>query len=686
MNTGPIRTLVLAGVLCLVGARVTAAEQPAAEEPAGSEEAPASGAMSTAHPGQGEEKEPTLSEVLAGPSGVRVATMCTNCNVASVSMFGQSGDRVQVWQDGLPVMGGLGAIYLLSVVPSGAIVKTDVVRGSGTVLTGSEAGVGAVQLQTRIPKKEPYLSISGDAGSLDWRSLKFLGAATWGKLGGQLALTKSSSGPSDPNEDGVNDLAAFKRHTIAGTVSWQLGKSSYLRFDALDYEEDQEDGRGGWWPPLQTFLKEDIEISRHMYSLGWNQTFSDGSLLSMRLLTAKRSQYTFDSEEDVPQPYMRVFEEADEFEARYQRTFASKHVLTVGATKRDFEVDGKEEKGTVIQPSGQHIIDNIHHKGGYAEVNLSLPARLDLTAGVRYDDYGDSDSRTLTFDFSSFQDVWVYEKSALGAAWLPRLRLGWKATPTLSLSLSAGKAFAPPRPIFERVCCGAQVFSNAGVRPEISRNLLFDSEWVPEDWLRLRLALFKSKVEDYLQKLVWFSFPNFIPSYFNANYERVDTEGFEVALETLFWRKLSFGATYTQARIEAEDPEISLTVFGQTLPVLQLPEGQVPQVPEKTGMAFIRWEDKDRGYMVGFDGQYTGTQTIQKLENPFGFASFWEPTPSFWVYNFRFKARLYKWFSVYGGVDNIDNYFQLWLDDPRYEYNWGPLRGRYYYFGLTYEY
>jgi outer membrane receptor protein involved in Fe transport len=76
---------------------------------------------------------------------------------------------------------------------------------------------------------------------------------------------------------------------------------------------------------------------------------------------------------------------------------------------------------------------------------------------------------------------------------------------------------------------------------------------------------------------------------------------------------------------------------------------------------------------------------IQRLETPTGPADVFAKTPDFWIYNFSTRFRIYKGLSIFAGIDNITDEFQLWLDDPRYEYNWGALRGRYVYGGLSFE-
>jgi outer membrane receptor protein involved in Fe transport len=110
----------------------------------------------------------------------------------------------------------------------------------------------------------------------------------------------------------------------------------------------------------------------------------------------------------------------------------------------------------------------------------------------------------------------------------------------------------------------------------------------------------------------------------------------------------------------------------------------VPHLAETQGSATIAWEDRGRGLRLAADAQYTGSLFVQELAGV-GPITEMRETPSFWVYNFRGEIPLFRGLSLYGGVDNITDEYQLWLDDPRYEYNWGPLRGRYYYGGLSYE-
>jgi outer membrane receptor protein involved in Fe transport len=251
-----------------------------------------------------------------------------------------------------------------------------------------------------------------------------------------------------------------------------------------------------------------------------------------------------------------------------------------------------------------------------------------------------------------------------------------------------------PRPILERICCGAWVQSNAEVQAEVSRDLLLDVDYLPRPWLQLKASLFRNDFDHYIQKLAVFTYQAFHPSFQQVNYDDVRIEGGELSAEVrLHGFTGGFQATRVSARSEeplAIFPWSSVPPSSPYYPFrhihYELPAGRIFDQPRDQASVRVGWDDDRRGFHLGLEGQYTGSMLIQQ-QNETGVGAItetWE-TPSIWVYNFRFRTRLTRHFSLFGGVDNISDEFETRLDDPRYEYNWGPLRGRYYYGGLSYE-
>jgi len=674
-------------VFFLSHAAVFSSDEPEAPDPTGQatevdldavlEEDPE---MSAESPEAEDEESTSLNEVLAGVSGVRVATMCTNCNIAGVTMSGQSGERVQVWQDGLPVMGGLGAIYLLSVMPQQGIANTAVINGAGTVLSGSEASAGALEINTRWPQEDPMLHAAMDFGSLNWRRQELLASGTLGRWGGGLVVTHARSDGSDANGDGNFDIGAFDRETFGGTVTIDATENSRIRLDGLYYNEEQRDSKGAYAGSadveLGNFYSEDIDILRREYSLGWDYRFEDASRLSLGARYANRNQDTSDDFPGQVQPYMLVDETTKAAELRYERFLAQRHLFTVGLAYSNLEVDGEILKTTVVFPDGQRLHDFIRHKGAYAEAELSLPHRINLTTGLRWDEYDWTPGPESTLRFP-------IPGSTVESRFSPRLRLAWRANDKLALGLSAGYGFAAPRPVFERVCCGAAVTSSAYSLPEESRNYLVDADWVPYRWLRFRASLFRNEFENFLQKMAINTAPEYIPTFTEVNYSDFALEGATAGLEFRHFDRLSYGLEYTYLRTRSDEP---IWVKRYREEWYQMTIDQIPFHPSHQGSVFVGWNDARRGLTISAQALYTGSMYVQFLNRNTGsIRDSWVETPEFWVYNFKIQGRVHRYLSLFGGVDNITDEYQLWLDDPRYEYNWGPLRGQYFYAGVSFD-
>ncbi len=678
----------MAGVVLLaLAAPAAAGDEAGSSDPAENEEQ-----MTPAQP-----PEQSLGDVLSGAEGVRVATMCTNCNVANVTMCGQTGDKVQVWQDGLPVVGGLGAIYVLSVIPTEAIANTDVVRGAGTVLSGPEAGVGALLLRTKAPKKAPLLFASADVGSYNWKGQKLVASQRWGWFGGGLVATHNTNDGIDADGDGVFDLPNDKRTTVGGTATFNLTDRSVLRLDGASYSEDQRDSKGGYRGGLlpvefSTFYHENIDIRRQEYAAAWDHDFRDASRLSVRGRYTHRDQDTSDDSvpigESAPRmhQYMTVDEDVYGAEARYSRTLWGRHSLTAGVSYTDLEVDGTSNKISFFFPEGQKIRDEIQQRDAFVELGLALPANADVSLGLRYDDLTLSGARWVPALGELQSGIQPYENKE--SKLLPRLRAAWRASERLSLSLSAGDAFAPPRPSFERVCCGAVVLGNADVKPEKSRNYLLEADISPAAWLKIRPSVFRNETTNYIQKLVWALFPNYVFSYTQVNYPEATIQGGELSAEMRFWDRLSISLDGSYLSAEAEPIGVSFSFYGQPLALFDLPNGgEIPMLPKAQGSGRVQWDDPKTGLKLSAEAQYTGSMFIQHGTFGVGIGSAaleFVETPSYWVYNARAEKRVWKGLAVFAGVDNISGEVQLYLNDPRYEYNWGPLRGRYYYGGLSF--
>ena len=97
-----------------------------------------------------------LAEGLKFQAGLRVETDCQTCNYTQLRMNGLAGGYSQILINGRPIFSPLTGLYGMEQLPVNMIGRIEVVRGGGSVLYGSSAIGGVVNVITKIPKENNY--------------------------------------------------------------------------------------------------------------------------------------------------------------------------------------------------------------------------------------------------------------------------------------------------------------------------------------------------------------------------------------------------------------------------------------------------------------------------------------------------------------------------------------------------
>lgn len=100
---------------------------------------------------------PLLMDVLPVLPGVRLHYDCNVCEAPSLRINGLPGPYTLIVIDGMPIMGSLASTYGLYGLPSGLILRTELTRGPGSVLFGTEALGGVVNVITPTAELAPRL-------------------------------------------------------------------------------------------------------------------------------------------------------------------------------------------------------------------------------------------------------------------------------------------------------------------------------------------------------------------------------------------------------------------------------------------------------------------------------------------------------------------------------------------------
>lgn len=98
-----------------------------------------------------------LMDALPMLPGVRLHYDCNVCEAPSLRINGLPGPYTLILIDGMPLMGSLASTYGLFGLPSGFILRTEFIRGPGSVLFGTEALGGTLNVITLNAERAPRL-------------------------------------------------------------------------------------------------------------------------------------------------------------------------------------------------------------------------------------------------------------------------------------------------------------------------------------------------------------------------------------------------------------------------------------------------------------------------------------------------------------------------------------------------
>ena len=191
---------------------------------------------------------PTASvfEALENVNGIRPQLNCSICSTGEIRINGQEGSYTMVLIDGLPIVSGLSTVYGFSGVPQALIERIEVIKGPGSLLFGSEAVGGVINLITKLPENTEKISVDS-----------FVTA--WGEANTDLAFkynpSKNTSAilginyynysnPIDNNQDGFTDLTLQDRISIFNKITLENKFSIATRY----VYEDRWGGQMEWLP------------------------------------------------------------------------------------------------------------------------------------------------------------------------------------------------------------------------------------------------------------------------------------------------------------------------------------------------------------------------------------------------------------------------------------------------------
>lgn len=190
----------------------------------------------------------SLSQGLVFQPGVRVETNCQNCGFQQVRINGLEGPYTQILIDSRPVFSALAGVYGLEQIPASMVERVEVLRGSGSALSGSSAIAGTINIVTKEPVRNTgemsHTSESiGLTGAMDHNTSLNLSLVTDDHKAGMYIFGQHRQRDGyDYDGDAFTEIPELRGTTLGVRSFFKTTPYSKL---SLEYHHIEEYRRGG---------------------------------------------------------------------------------------------------------------------------------------------------------------------------------------------------------------------------------------------------------------------------------------------------------------------------------------------------------------------------------------------------------------------------------------------------------
>ncbi|MBK9014480.1 MAG: TonB-dependent receptor [Saprospiraceae bacterium] len=219
----------------------------------------------------------TLSEGLCFQPGLRMETDCQTCNYTQLRMNGLGGAYSQILIDNRPVFTSLMSLYGLEQIPASQIERVEVVKGGGSVLYGSNAIAGTVNVITKMPAENTW-SITGNSALIDGQTADHFfngNAAIINKektAGISLFSSHRNRREYDANADGFSEMPMLRNNSFGFKTYLKPNGQHRLQLNGWSINEFRRGGNAFDLPADRADQSE--ERSQQVWIGGADYTFT----------------------------------------------------------------------------------------------------------------------------------------------------------------------------------------------------------------------------------------------------------------------------------------------------------------------------------------------------------------------------------------------------------------------------
>jgi outer membrane receptor for ferrienterochelin and colicins len=190
-----------------------------------------------------------ITKIIQLINGAQEVIACGVCYTNSISINGLEGPYTSILMDGIPMYGNLASVYGLNGIPNMIIDRLEIVKGPSSTLYGSEAVAGVINIITKNPEDQPFLSLDIQGTSHMESYINMTLTPKIGNTTGYFGLNWDRKNDYDDyNSDGFGDDINLDRISIFN--KWNIHRKSKKQFiiSSRYYFEDRRNG-------VEEFLK-----------------------------------------------------------------------------------------------------------------------------------------------------------------------------------------------------------------------------------------------------------------------------------------------------------------------------------------------------------------------------------------------------------------------------------------------
>ena len=401
-----------------------------------------------------------ITKIVQLVNGAQEVIDCGVCYTNSISINGLEGPYTSVLLDGIPMYGNLASVYGLNGIPNMIIDRLEIIKGPSSTLYGSEAVAGVINIITKNPKDQPFLSLDVQGTTLKESFVNLALTPSFGKSYGYFGINwDRKSNYDDYNNDGFGDDINLTRLSIFN--KWNIYRQSKKEFiiSARYYFEDRRNG-----------VKEYLSNNNYKKIRGDSQIYGE-SIYTNRLELFGKYEFAFTDGFEVNYSYsmhdQNSYYGSDYYQANQDIFFSQftldrnygNHDLLFGASIKNNLYDDNTiatqsvVNGTTINKNSNQLIPGLLIQDQYKPSD-----KISLIGGLRIDHFNEH-----------------------GFIYAPSFHLKYNPGDWLSLRLNAGTGFRLVNLFTEDhafITGQREVKILEELKPEQSKSLIFNANYI----------------------------------------------------------------------------------------------------------------------------------------------------------------------------------------------------------------